>query len=54
VESEAARELTTYLTIVREQSYERGTTAQPSPAENVHRDVSEGTATGIRSPLIAR
>lgn len=43
-----------YLTIVREQSYERGTAAQPSPAENVHRDVSEGTATGIRSPLIAR
>ncbi len=41
-----------YRTIVREQSFVRGREATLEPAENVHRSVPAGLATGVSEPLL--
>jgi len=42
------------MTIVREQSFERGGMPTMTPAQNVHREVRAGTTTGVAAPLVVR
>ena len=43
-----------YLTIVREQSFELGTTPVVTPATEVHHALADGASTGIAAPLVVR